>query len=100
LAFGHGVARPVLRQLWDEGWVDHALLGCELVPTRMGMFWFEHQGEDVYGDWDPPVWRAVRVHALPTPLRRRLSAITFPDLDFRMTHQLRAGQAMVRSQNR
>lgn len=88
-AWGH-LESPVLRELWSEGWIIRAALGHEIDPTRLGLFYFEHHGEpepDVYMRLSEP--RApLRVHALPTWLRRRLAAVRFVGVDFRARETL------------
>jgi hypothetical protein len=92
------VESPMLRELWNEGWIVRAALGHSLSLTRMGMFYFEHEdeewseAEDVYRLVDAPRM-PVRVHALPTSLRRRIGAARFADLDFRECETIRVGRA-------
>ncbi|HVI00342.1 MAG TPA: hypothetical protein VM869_16610 [Enhygromyxa sp.] len=95
-AWGH-LDSPMLRELWREGWIVRASLGHNLEPERMGMFCYEHddeaaEAEDVYrrvGEPRPP----MRVHGLPTFLRRRLAAAQFRDADFRACETVRASTA-------
>jgi hypothetical protein len=95
-AWGH-LASPVLRELWREGWIIRASLGHHVQPERMGMFCFEHDGDgpetaDAYRRIGQPRV-PLRVHALPTSLRRRLAAAQFGDADFRACETIRAARA-------
>jgi hypothetical protein len=94
------VESPVLRELWREGWIVRAAIGHTVDPARMGMFWFEHEdeewseAEDVYRLGGAPRV-PVRVHALPTALRRRIAATRFSDVDFRGCETIRASRAIA-----
>jgi hypothetical protein len=87
------VSSPALRELWHEGWITRAMLGHSLEPGRMGMFRYEHDADEspaggLYRRVDQPDL-PLRVHALPTFLRARFSALCLADLDFRASEIVR-----------
>lgn len=94
--WGH-LGSPLLRELWREGWIIRASLNHWPQADRMGMFCFEHdveavEAEDVYRRIGEPRV-PLRVHALPTSLRRRLAAAQFREVDFRACELVRASRA-------